>query len=103
MAREQVRPLTARHLLSSNWFQYPAAGLSQLFNPAKTPVVLIHGLLSTLRMWKPVIGSSSPTAKSDRYQFWFSSATGQPIPYSSKQPEALTEAASGRRCRIHSS
>jgi hypothetical protein len=27
----------------------------QPFDPDKTPVVLIHGLMSTPRMWKPVI------------------------------------------------
>ena len=103
MARETgPRPLDGlRYLLFSNWFQYPSQLVFlQPFNPAKTPVVLIHGLLSTPRMWKPILkGLLADREIRDRYQFWFFFyPTGQPIPYSSKQlREALTEAASGRR------
>ena len=31
------------------------ANFLQPFDPEKTPVVLIHGLMSTPRMWKPVL------------------------------------------------
>ena len=103
VARETgPRPLDGlRYLLFSNWFQYPSQLVFlQPFNPAKTPVVLIHGLLSTPRMWKPILkGLLADREIRDRYQFWFFFyPTGQPIPYSSKQlREALTEAASRRR------
>jgi hypothetical protein len=86
VARETgPRPLDGlRYLLFSNWFQYPSQLVFlQPFNPAKTPVVLIHGLLSTPRMWKPVLkGLLADREIRDRYQFWFFFyPTGQPIPH----------------------
>ena len=86
VARETgPRPLDGlRYLLFSNWFQYPSQLVFlQPFNPAKTPVVLIHALLSTPRMWKPVLkGLLADREIRDRYQFWFFFyPTGQPIPH----------------------
>jgi pimeloyl-ACP methyl ester carboxylesterase len=105
LARETgPRPLDGlRYLLFSNWFQYPSRLVFlEPFQPAKTPVVLIHGLLSTPRMWKPVLkGLLADREIRNRYQFWFFYyPTGQPIPYSSKQlRDALTEVAANRRLR----
>jgi hypothetical protein len=45
-----------RYMLRSNRFEYPSHLIFlQPFDPDKTPVVLIHGLMSTPRMWKPVL------------------------------------------------
>lgn len=66
----------------------------QPFDPAKTPVVLVHGLMSTPRMWEPML---RPLLADEgiraRYQFWFFYyPTGQPIPLSALQlREALDD------------
>jgi hypothetical protein len=51
-------PLCAgfRYMLRSNKSEYRSRLIFlQPFDPDKTPVVLIHGLMSTPRMWKPVL------------------------------------------------
>jgi pimeloyl-ACP methyl ester carboxylesterase len=69
----------------------------QPFDPDKIPVVLIHGLMSTPRMWKPVLdGLLADEEIRTHYQFWFFYyPTGQPVPFSALQlRQVLTEAAS---------
>jgi Alpha/beta hydrolase family len=69
----------------------------QPFDPDKIPVLLIHGLMSTPRMWKPVLdGLLADEEIRTHYQFWsFYYPTGQPVPFSALQlRQALSEAAS---------
>ncbi len=57
------------------------------FDPKKTPVVLIHGLLSTPRTWEPLVMDlmADPEIRA-RCQFWFFYyPTGQPVPLSALQ------------------
>jgi pimeloyl-ACP methyl ester carboxylesterase len=98
-------PLSAgfRYMLRSNEFEYQARlTFLEPFDPDKTPVVLIHGLMSTPRMWKPVLdGLLADREIRKHYQFWFFYyPTGQPVPFSALQlRQALTEAASRHRLR----
>jgi pimeloyl-ACP methyl ester carboxylesterase len=68
----------------------------QPFDPDKTPVVLVHGLMSTPRMWEPLVLDllTDPEIRA-RCQFWFFYyPTGQPVPLSALQlREALDDAA----------
>src|SRR5262245_876533 len=67
----------------------------QPYDPEKIPIVLIHGLISTPRMWAPVVkGLMAVPEIRERYQFWFFYyPTGQPIPLSALQlRDALDEA-----------
>jgi len=69
----------------------------QPFDPDKVPVVLVHGLMSTPRMWEPlVLGLLADPQIRARCQFWaFYYPTGQPVPLSALQlREALDDAAS---------
>jgi len=65
------------------------------FDPDKTPVVLVHGLLSTPGVWAPLVAEleADPRIR-DCCQFWFFYyPTGQPVPLSALQlREALTAA-----------
>lgn len=67
----------------------------QPYDPERIPIVLIRGLISTPRMWAPVVkGLMAVPEIRERYQFWFFYyPTGQPIPLSALQlREALDEA-----------
>jgi pimeloyl-ACP methyl ester carboxylesterase len=67
----------------------------QPYDPAKIPVVLIHGWISTPRMWAPVVkGLLADPEIRQRYQFWFFYyPTGHPVPLSALQlRETLDEA-----------
>jgi Alpha/beta hydrolase family len=92
-----------RHMLRSDEFEHQSRLIFlQPFDPDKTPVVLIHGLLSTPRMWKPVLdGLLADREIRKHYQFWFFYyPTGQPVPFSALQlRQALTDAASCHRLR----
>ncbi len=65
------------------------------FDPDKTPVVLVHGLLSTPRIWEALVVDlmADPEIRA-RCQFWFFYyPTGQPVPLSALQlREALDDA-----------
>lgn len=68
----------------------------QPFDPDKTPVVLVHGLMSTPRMWAPLVMELLADEDiREHFQFWFFYyPTGQPIPLSALQlREALDAAA----------
>lgn len=74
----------------------------QPYDPKKIPVVLIHGLISTPKMWAPVVKTLLADREiRRRYQFWFFYyPTGQPVPLSALQlREALDEAAFVHRVR----
>ena len=55
----------------------------QQFDPAKTPVIFVHGLQETGTSWAPMIDSLRNDAViRERYQFWFFSyPSGYPYPY----------------------
>jgi pimeloyl-ACP methyl ester carboxylesterase len=67
----------------------------QPFDPDRIPVVLVHGLMSTPRMWEPLVKDllTDPEIRA-RCQFWFFYyPTGQPVPLSALQlREALDDA-----------
>ncbi len=67
----------------------------QPFDPDKTPLVLVHGLLSTLRMWTPLVMELlADQAIRARYQIWFFYyPTGQPVPLSALQLREALDAA----------
>jgi pimeloyl-ACP methyl ester carboxylesterase len=55
----------------------------QQFDPARTPVIFVHGLQETGASWAPMIDSlrHDPTIR-EHYQFWFFSyPSGYPYPY----------------------
>ncbi len=56
----------------------------QQYDPARTPVIFVHGLQDTGASWAPMIDSlrNDPVIRA-RYQFWFFSyPSGYPYPYS---------------------
>ena len=56
----------------------------QQFDPARTPVIFVHGLQDTPASWAPMINTlrDDPSIRK-RYQFWvFSYPSGYPYPYS---------------------
>ncbi|MGB9476745.1 MAG: alpha/beta fold hydrolase, partial [Candidatus Udaeobacter sp.] len=55
----------------------------QQFDPARTPVIFVHGLQETGASWAPMIDSlRHDPAIRDHYQFWyFSYPSGYPLPY----------------------
>jgi len=67
----------------------------QPFDPDKTPLVLVHGLLSTPRMWTPLVMELlADEAIRARYQIWFFYyPTGQPVPLSALQLREALDAA----------
>ena len=90
-----------RYMLRSNRFESQSRlTFLRPFEVDKTPVVLIHGLMSTPRMWKPVLNALLAEREiRTHYQFWFFYyPTGQPVPFSALQlRQALTDVASRHR------
>jgi pimeloyl-ACP methyl ester carboxylesterase len=73
----------------------PRVVFLELFDPDKRPLVLVHGLLSTPRMWAPLVKALLADAQiRNQYQLWFFYyPTGQPVPLSALQlREALDDA-----------
>jgi pimeloyl-ACP methyl ester carboxylesterase len=74
----------------------------QPFDPDKVPVVLVHGLMSTPRMWQPLVLDllSDPQIRA-RCQFWvYYYPTGKPVPLSALQlREALDDAVRSHEVR----
>ena len=73
----------------------PRVVFLQPFDRDKVPVVLVHGLMSTPRMWEPLVLDllADPEIRA-RCQFWFFYyPTGKPVPLSALQlREALDDA-----------
>jgi pimeloyl-ACP methyl ester carboxylesterase len=70
----------------------------QPFDPDKTPVVLVHGLISTPGVWGPLVaGLEADPRIRDCCQFWFFYyPTGQPVPLSALQLREALNAAVAR-------
>jgi pimeloyl-ACP methyl ester carboxylesterase len=73
----------------------PRIVFAEPFDADKIPLVLVHGLMSTPRMWAPLAKAllADPTIRAN-YQLWFFYyPTGQPVPLSALQlREALDDA-----------
>ncbi len=72
------------------------------FDPDKTPVVLVHGLLSTPRLWAPLVNElmADPGFRACCQIWFFYYPTGQPVPLSALQlREALDQAVAAHRPR----
>jgi len=85
IARERPEQLGLSRLLNPQKFATTAA-LTQLqpYDPARTPVVFVHGLQETPANWAPMVNSlrDDPSIRK-YYQFWFYSyPSGYPYPYS---------------------
>ena len=72
----------------------PRIVFAEPFDAEKIPLVLVHGLMSTPRMWAPLAKAllADPTIRAN-YQLWFFYyPTGQPVPLSALQlREALDD------------
>jgi pimeloyl-ACP methyl ester carboxylesterase len=92
-----IRPLAALgNLLRPGRFTgEPRIIFLQPFEPDKTPLVLVHGLLSTPDIWKPLVTQLWADERiRDCCQLWFFYyPTGQPVPLSALQlRDALDDA-----------
>ncbi len=84
-----------RYMLRTDRFTNPRLTFLEPYDPKKIPVVLVHGLMSTPRMWESTVkGLLADPELRRRFQFWFFYyPTGQPVPLSALLlREALDEA-----------
>ncbi|MFZ4777442.1 MAG: esterase/lipase family protein [Terrimicrobiaceae bacterium] len=77
----------------------------QPYDPARIPVVFVHGLMSHPRMWRDVVNELMADPKiSARYQFWvYYYPTGWPIAYSAlrlREELAAVDKAVGKQKKI---
>lgn len=77
----------------------------QPYDPARIPVVFVHGLMSHPRMWRDVVNELMADPKvSARYQFWvYFYPTGWPIAYSAlrlREELAAVDKAFGKQKKI---
>ena len=84
IARERPERLGLSRLMNPEVYA-DTAELTRLqqFDPARTPVIFVHGLQETGASWAPMIDSlrHDPTIR-EHYQFWyFSYPSGYPYPY----------------------
>src|SRR6266481_2412007 len=84
VARERPERLGLSRVMNPEAYA-DTAMLSRLqqFDPARTPVIFVHGLQETGASWAPMIDSlrDDPTIRK-HYQFWyFSYPSGYPYPY----------------------
>jgi len=84
IARERPERLGLSRLMNPEAYA-DTAMLTRLqqFDPARTPVIFVHGLQETGASWAPMIDSlrHDPTIR-EHYQFWyFSYPSGYPYPY----------------------
>lgn len=90
------------NLLRVDRFTDPRLIFLQPYDPDKIPVVLVHGLVSTPRMWGEVVRMlwEDPDIR-HKFQFWvFYYPTGQPVPLSALQLRDSLDAAR-RAHRVH--
>ena len=85
IARERPERLAFSRVINPGAYA-DTAMLCQLqqFDPARTPVIFVHGLQETGASWAPMIDSlrNDPEIR-EHYQFWFFSyPSGYPYPYS---------------------
>ena len=84
IARERPERLGLSRLMNPGAYANTAM-LTRLqqFDPARTPVIFVHGLQETGASWAPMIDSLRNDAViRERYQFWyFSYPSGYPYPY----------------------
>ena len=85
IARERPERLGFARVINPQKYA-DTAGLTQLqpFDPARTPVIFVHGLQETPASWTPMIDSlrNDPWIR-EHYQFWvYSYPSGYPYPYS---------------------
>jgi pimeloyl-ACP methyl ester carboxylesterase len=80
----------------------PRITFLQPYDPGKVPVVLVHGLMSTPRMWAPIVLDllTDPEIR-PHVQFWFFHyPTGKPVPLSALHlREALDDAVNAHGVR----
>ncbi|MGH8101985.1 MAG: esterase/lipase family protein, partial [Chthoniobacterales bacterium] len=85
IARERPERLGFARLINPQKYA-DTARLTQLqqFDPARTPVIFVHGLQETGASWAPMIDTLRNDAWiREHYQFWFFSyPSGYPYPYS---------------------
>ena len=107
VAMDLEAPMDATRATGPRWFEGLAnllrtdrfAGPGRIvflepYDPAKRPLVLVHGLMSTPRMWAPLIKALLADERiREGYQIWaFYYPTGQPVPLSALQlRDALDE------------
>jgi pimeloyl-ACP methyl ester carboxylesterase len=107
VAMDLEAPLGATRATGPRWFEGLAnllrtdrfAGPGRIvflepYDPGKRPLVLVHGLMSTPRMWAPLVKALLADERIRAgYQIWaFYYPTGQPVPLSALQlREALDE------------
>jgi len=90
------------NLLRVDRFTDPRLIFLHPYDPDKIPVVLVHGLVSTPRMWGEVVRKLWEDPKiRHKFQFWvFYYPTGQPVPLSALQlRESLDAARRAHRVR----
>ncbi|NCA89681.1 MAG: hypothetical protein EOM92_12440 [Gammaproteobacteria bacterium] len=94
--------LGLRHLLRADRFEgYASIYFLEPYDPAKRPLVLVHGLMATPTAWNPLVRQllADPCLR-DRYQLWFFYyPTAQPIALSALQLREALDAAY-RRYRV---
>jgi len=85
LARENPKKLELARLLNPGKYA-GTARLARLepYNPAKIPVLCVHGLMDSPATWAPLLNTlRADPAIRQRYQFWFFSyPSGYPYPYS---------------------
>jgi pimeloyl-ACP methyl ester carboxylesterase len=96
LAGDFSAPLASYGRINENWIGFlnmirgehmrGGSGLLMLqpYDPARIPVIFVHGLLSSAYVWRNVVNSLAADPEMQRhYQFWaFSYSTGNPIAYS---------------------
>jgi triacylglycerol esterase/lipase EstA (alpha/beta hydrolase family) len=85
LARENFKKLELARLLNPQQYA-ETARLARLqpYDPKKTPVLCVHGLMDSPATWTPIINTlrGDPVIRA-HYQFWFYSyPSGYPYPYS---------------------
>jgi pimeloyl-ACP methyl ester carboxylesterase len=96
LARENPKQFElARLLRPGKYAETARLARLQPYDPAKIPVLCVHGLMDSPATWTPLLNAMRGDPKiRDRYQFWFYSyPSGYPYPYSAaimrKQMDAI--------------